>query len=484
MTTGEKIKYYRTQCGQTRKQAIANTNLSIKQLVKIETNLRSATPTEIKQLAKNFNIKSDLLKEDKIPKEKALDEMTIGEKIEFYRQQQNITATALSKKSGVSSYNIYAYEKNAVANIKYEVIKKIADALNVPIQNFVTIPKEKTLDEMTIGEKIEFYRKSINLSRTQLAEQTGIRIAEIRRYEKNERTPPFATVQLIAKCLNIPISKIYKLYCSPNPYHNITEILYIDCSISVRIRYYREEQNVSLYDLCEKTNLNYNTLINYEKNTQKPNIAKINKIAQALNVDAIQILDLATIYNNKKLTSATTRKSIMDNMTFQQKVTYYRRLKGMSQQEFVNKLNRKQSTCANYEIKNTGIPYIENLNLIAKCLNVSVKDLVYLYVANTPYQPPRECYEKNNLTGDIEVRYIEQPYILPNMTIGERAKYYRKQQGLSQEDIGKKAGVTFPSVSKFERSGYHHHHLSVINRYAKALGVDAAQLYEFYEVNL
>lgn len=59
---------------------------------------------------------------------------------------------------------------------------------------------------MTFGERIRFLRKQMNLSQSELAEQTGISRAIIGHYETDFRNPSLRNLNIIAKALGIDVS--------------------------------------------------------------------------------------------------------------------------------------------------------------------------------------------------------------------------------------------------------------------------------------
>lgn len=59
---------------------------------------------------------------------------------------------------------------------------------------------------MTFGERIRFLRKQMNLSQSELAEQTGISRAIIGHYETDFRNPSLRNLNIITKALGIDVS--------------------------------------------------------------------------------------------------------------------------------------------------------------------------------------------------------------------------------------------------------------------------------------
>jgi XRE family transcriptional regulator of biofilm formation len=59
-----------------------------------------------------------------------------------------------------------------------------------------------------------------------------------------------------------------------------------------------------------------------------------------------------------------------------------------------------------------------------------------------------------------------------------RLRRWRRERGLTQEELAKKAGVTKFYISQLETGIRHNPSLPVLRRLAKALGVSAGELLE------
>jgi SOS-response transcriptional repressor LexA len=72
---------------------------------------------------------------------------TIGEKLRFYRKKLGWTLQELEEKSGIANPSISRYETNKVIP-RREALEKLAQALNVPIEEFLQIEGESK-EELT-----------------------------------------------------------------------------------------------------------------------------------------------------------------------------------------------------------------------------------------------------------------------------------------------------------------------------------------------
>ena len=84
--------------------------------------------------------------------------MYIGEVIKKYREEHNLSTRTFAEKVGLSNgyisqlERIYDYRTNKPILVSYEALKKIADGMNITIDNLVSILEED--QEVTINEDI------------------------------------------------------------------------------------------------------------------------------------------------------------------------------------------------------------------------------------------------------------------------------------------------------------------------------------------
>lgn len=76
--------------------------------------------------------------------------VNIGEKIEYYRKQAELSQKKLAELSGISEVSIFKYE-NGQRNPKPEQLKKIAKALNISESLLIEIPWN-SLEIETVGQ--------------------------------------------------------------------------------------------------------------------------------------------------------------------------------------------------------------------------------------------------------------------------------------------------------------------------------------------
>ena len=129
--------------------------------------------------------------------------MTIGQKIKATRKNAGLTQKELAQKMGLSFQSIAQWE-NDLRKPKIETLKKIADALECPIDTFTVddLSKEIPSPEL-ISKKIHDCRTAAGLTQQELAEKIGLDGATIGKYERGILRPKSETLKKIADVLGI-----------------------------------------------------------------------------------------------------------------------------------------------------------------------------------------------------------------------------------------------------------------------------------------
>ena len=124
--------------------------------------------------------------------------MSMGEQIRAMRQIQGLTQKELGQKLGLSFQSVAQWE-NGLRCPKIETLKRIADALEIPVGAF--------LPSMGIGEsagsRIKMARERQNMTQKELAEKMGTTPQNISQYERGIRNPKLETRERLAKVLSV-----------------------------------------------------------------------------------------------------------------------------------------------------------------------------------------------------------------------------------------------------------------------------------------
>lgn len=124
--------------------------------------------------------------------------MSMGEQIRAMRQIRGLTQKELGQKLGLSFQSVAQWE-NGLRCPKIETLKRIADALEMPVGAF--------LPSMGIGEsagsRIKMARERQNMTQKELAEKMGTTPQNISQYERGIRNPKLETRERLAKVLSV-----------------------------------------------------------------------------------------------------------------------------------------------------------------------------------------------------------------------------------------------------------------------------------------
>lgn len=134
--------------------------------------------------------------------------MTVAEKIRFFRQEKGLQQKQLAELSGVQVKTIQRYEHGTYEPTQ-KTLKKIADAINIPIQCFLDIHElieheEPFLRSLSQGKRIRVLRLSIGKSQEELSALTDIPLLSLQAYEADERFLKLSDMSRLTIGLDIP----------------------------------------------------------------------------------------------------------------------------------------------------------------------------------------------------------------------------------------------------------------------------------------
>lgn len=135
------------------------------------------------------------------------DSEEIGERIKELRKSKKVSQKELAQKTGLSIGSIQGYEQGRY-NPKLEAIAKIADALEVELDNFYNVLLQRG-ENVSIGGKIKAVRLQKGVSQAALAKCLGVSTAMICQYEVGKRKPKVETLSKIAGALGVDLKVFY-----------------------------------------------------------------------------------------------------------------------------------------------------------------------------------------------------------------------------------------------------------------------------------
>lgn len=132
-----------------------------------------------------------------------------GEKLKELREERNLSQKELGDKmGGITQQTIAQYEKKETVP-KFETVSKIADALEVEIDNFYDVLLQRG-ENVSIGGKIKAMRLQKGVSQAALAKCLGVSTAMICQYEVGKRKPKVETLSKIAGALGVDLKVFYE----------------------------------------------------------------------------------------------------------------------------------------------------------------------------------------------------------------------------------------------------------------------------------
>lgn len=154
--------------------------------------------------------------------------MTIGEKIKKLRTQLNMSVDDLAEKLGKNRATIYRYEKGDIGNLPLDVLEPLANALNTT-PGYLMGWEEDRGDSLhnnvnihlidTVGTMIRKLRLKRNLTLEEFANETGIPIDELKKYEAGKSQIPRSVIETLAKFLNVTIDDLTSANITVNGTH-------------------------------------------------------------------------------------------------------------------------------------------------------------------------------------------------------------------------------------------------------------------------
>ncbi|NLL18140.1 MAG: helix-turn-helix domain-containing protein [Clostridia bacterium] len=186
-----------------------------------------------------------------------------------------------------------------------------------------------------------------------------------------------------------------------------------------KIRQLREERDCSLAEFAAKAGISISYLSEIERGAKKPSLKTIEKIAVALNIPKSQLVEVS---GDSK------------GVSLGEKLRLLREQKKWTLSEFAQKADVSVSYLSEIERGNV-YPAVDTLKRISKALNVSLQDLIG--------------------RGGI---------------LGSKLKMVREEQGLTQGDLAKQAGVSAGLVGQIEQ-GKVQPSLQTVEKIAEAVGV-------------
>lgn len=139
-----------------------------------------------------------------------------------------------------------------------------------------------------LGDNIKRIRLSKGIGLNEVARRANITGGYLSSIENNKRTNIGAEIlESIATAIGVSVSDFYSDYENPCLTHENG----IKLSVGDKLRVLRKQNNLTLKELSEKTNLSISFISDIENKRRNPSIDNLKLLANALNVSVSDLLD-------------------------------------------------------------------------------------------------------------------------------------------------------------------------------------------------
>lgn len=152
----------------------------------------------------------------------------------------------------------------------------------------MSVGKNDFAHPQIVAANIKFYRKRRKMKQKELADLIGYTESSISKYEQGLIQIPNTVIDLLAKALDV--SPIDLLGEKQNVLTNSTSEN-IAFSIGENIKFYRKKAGFQQKELAEKVGVSAPAIMRYEKGQREPSKEIIEKIAMALNISPVLLMN-------------------------------------------------------------------------------------------------------------------------------------------------------------------------------------------------
>ncbi len=337
---------------------------------------------EINYLQKNENV--SLVTKDMLPE-------SIGKKIQYFRELYEYSENEFAEKLNISLDKLQDFESNKLLPSN-NTIKQISYLINESPKIF-HLEEEIKNNIISIGQKIQYFRKCNDLSPHQFIKTLGLKFTRslLASYENDLQIPRINELEIIASFNGFSIS----IFDLKNKLNNSSQ--------AELIKFYRRSANVTIRKLSELTGIEISRLTHLESGgSHRPKISEIMKIANALNIKCKKL-------GQKKLTTGEHIKLLRENLK-------------LSQHDFGEQVGISFKKIFDYE-KDSVTPTYSDITSIAHFCNVKPKEIL----------PSIKSFTNN-------------------FSVGEKINFYRIQKNLTRPELAEKCCITVKRLRRIENN--------------------------------
>lgn len=450
--------------------------------------------------------------------------MTLGELIKQYRTEEKMSMDDFAERSGLSKGYISMLEKNQNPQTgqpispSLQTIKNVSNGMNMDFEKVISMidqnsqikdtppnsaPKSSSSED--VNERILNLMKANNISYANLAEKTGCSKSALQRYfTGNTQKVPIDVIEKIALALNVTAtylagweeqgpmfnnSTLETSPVTPKESNIIQDELYR--IFSENLLYYMKKNGDKQVDIANLLGITRGIVSQYCSGKAIPRIKKIDILAKHFGIDRSDLLDkrknTPDIFNYPCIIPIELKEII--NMRIGERIRNLRIERNVTQTELASKIHVTKQTMYKYEQGIvTNIPY-NKIELLAKSLHTTPAYLIGWeekdHIFNAPRILPAEK-KKIPLPGSIAceepIFYKEfESYAEVNTDVkkifSKNLTRYMKEEGITQKEIAKIAGVSAPTVNNWIKC-HKYPRIDRIEKIAMHFGIRKSDLIE------
>lgn len=158
---------------------------------------------------------------------------------------------------------------------------------------------EKLFEEMTVGERIRTLRIQRGLMLKELGKIIGVKISRISAWESGACIPSQENLEKTAEALNVPVATLIVKGENDQPKMTPEERKIMITAMAQRIQMLRKEKGLTQKALAEKISVHTSTVLSWECGHCQISPPNMEKLSQALGVDAEWLKDGAQTLEEK-----------------------------------------------------------------------------------------------------------------------------------------------------------------------------------------
>lgn len=155
---------------------------------------------------------------------------------------------------------------------------------------------------MNMGERIKKFRKDRGMTQKELAKELEIIPNSLSRFELGTYVPSLRIIQMLASIFEV---ELWQIYYDEKP---------ATSSIGERIKYFREDQKLTLQELADKSKIPMAYIEKFENGEATPSNSDISKLIFALN-STYEVFLMNTDFDSIKTLNITIKSRIDSSYT-------------------------------------------------------------------------------------------------------------------------------------------------------------------------